>query len=247
MKQKPSKKPPWLHTKISEPHRIKLYTLMLKNNGYKPFKTAFDFSEEFTEDEKKQIPTSSATYGRLWRDIDEVPLIEVQSFPLELRDRIMERRPELRAEMESLEKSPQEALGQESEKVDVTTGNQSQRTHPEEMVDIAEALLGNDLAFTTRRHIAEIDADLYSIRYKGNYTDEELSGKVGTNIAQAMDLFPPESIDSFAAHVKAEYPQLQGDKLSEIARHNPFELIRACSLINKRGTVKGKCQICEGQ
>jgi hypothetical protein len=78
---------------------------------------------------------------------------------------------------------------------------------------------------------------------KGDY---QLACMLQENWDSAGETHPTLDLQCFAEHLKAEMPEIQANEVPTIIDKNPYQLIDTLRLIIKRGTLVGKCAVCEG-
>lgn len=121
------------------------------------------------------------------------------------------------------------------------------KKHYGDLTLIAKKLLENDLDLIMPMEISgepccgiERDKDKYEI-----FEAEWVTKLLFYNLESAREKCRPfDVIERFNEHLRNESPSRKG--LTDLMKHQPFELIDLLKIIAQRGTLKGTCKVCKG-
>ena len=123
---------------------------------------------------------------------------------------------------------------------------EAKKKHIADMAAIANALLANGLDTVTKHiGIGGTDKIIYSTNSTELLSHGQLGDRLRVNWGQKWARMTDEEKTRFLIHLKADYPELVSKDILTIVSENPFEMVKALRILIQRGTLKGKCDICE--
>ncbi len=122
--------------------------------------------------------------------------------------------------------------------------------HFDHLSEIAQYLLTGNLERILPDYPGtEVFSETYTIcvdEEEEEISRKELSSRLDGNIENAINHYgPPDFLDSFVPHLRAECPEIQTSTLDEVVRSNPYILVDTIRILSQRKTFKGTCPICK--
>ncbi|MFC2003441.1 hypothetical protein ACFLV4_05815 [Chloroflexota bacterium] len=120
--------------------------------------------------------------------------------------------------------------------------------HFNHLSEIADYLLIGDLVKLLPDQTVDIIPNTYTI-----YNDEEeeisrreLASRLEENIEDAIHHYgPPDFLDNFFPHLKAECPEIMPSEWDKVVRDNPYFVMDTIRILSQRKTFKGTCPVCK--
>ncbi|MDD5094337.1 MAG: hypothetical protein PHV74_08175 [Dehalococcoidia bacterium] len=230
-------KAPCTTTDIPKHIKIELWRIMKDNSTYNHWgkaiaraKTLDQYANDFS--------ATKDNYQRLKKELELMPLYEVDTLPDDLQQWIKDVRPEL---MDRRSES-QQRINMEPLIL------QSMSSHFDHMSDIASAMLAGNLD-----KVVEGIGGAYTISDKDEtYRDipqDELGLALESNLENIFQQCGPWDFwYCFYEHFLAEFSELFAPNESDITiltDKRPYELIEALRVLARRKTFKGTCPVCK--